>query len=116
MAKRNRRSGSSFETEVEVDGNPVEVTVVYSYSPGSPGKTYGPPENCYPPEGPDVDIESIFLTDDKTETDISEKLSKKQMESLIEQCCEAGEEAEHDAYEAAMEDKADAAREREWDP
>lgn len=114
MGKRNR-SGSSFETTIELDENEVEVTVVYNWSPGSPGKTYGPPEDCYPPEGPEVEVEAVFRSDDKTETDISSKLSKETMQHLEDQCAEAGEEAANDAYEAAMEDKAEAARKREWD-
>lgn len=112
MGTKNR----SFETTVELEGNEVEVTVEYSYSPGTPGKTYGPPENCYPPEGPEVEILAVYLTDDKTETDLSSKLSKETNAQLEEQACVAGDEGMADDYEAAMEDKADAAREREWDP
>jgi hypothetical protein len=106
----------SFETVVELDGKEVEVTAEYSYSPGSPGKTYGPPENCYPPEGAEAEVEIVYLTDDKTKTDIMPRLSTEIIESLFEQACEEGEEGDADAYERAMEDKADAAREREWDP
>lgn len=29
-------------------------------APGSPGKTYGPPEDCYPPEPPEVDDMHLF--------------------------------------------------------
>lgn len=114
MKRRASKNSGEVETVVELAGAEVEVTVVYNWTPGSPGRTYGPPEDCYPPEGPEVDIEGIFLTEDKTKTDISAKLSKETMESLVEYCAEQGEEHAYDAYEAAMEDKADADRERDW--
>lgn len=105
----------SFETEVELEGNPVEVTVEYSYSPGTPGKFYGPPENCYPDEPGDCEVEVIYLTSDKAKTDIMPKLSTEQIENVFEQACNEGEESVNDDYEAAMEAKADADRERDWD-
>jgi hypothetical protein len=33
-----------------------DVVVEYDYSPGAPGRTYGPPEDCYPDEPPEVDF------------------------------------------------------------
>jgi hypothetical protein len=115
--KPSAHSGSTFETTVELaDGNEVDVTVEYSYAPGSPGKTYGPPEDCYPPEGAEVEVLKVYLSDDKTEADISGSLSKETIEYLSERCVSEGEEADRGAYESAMEDRADAQREQEWDP
>jgi hypothetical protein len=105
----------SFETTVEIGDDEVEVTVEYGYSPGTPGKTYGPPENCYPAEGPDVDVVTVYRTDDKTKTDIMPLLSPEVIERLSEGACENGEESEQDRYEEAMERKGEEAREREWD-
>jgi hypothetical protein len=106
----------TFEATVELGEVEVEVTVEYHYSPGSPGKTYGPPENCYPPEEAEAEVEQVYLTSDETKTDIMPQLTAAVIEMLFEQACEAGEDDDADAYERAMEDKADAAREREWDP
>ena len=39
------------------DGREVDVAVTFS-GYYDPGQTYGPPENCYPPEG-EVNIQSI---------------------------------------------------------
>jgi hypothetical protein len=32
-----------------------EADLDVTYYPGSPGQTYGPPEQCSPPEGDDID-------------------------------------------------------------
>jgi hypothetical protein len=40
---------------IEVDGE-EEFRVTYTYRPGHPGQTYGPPERCYPPEPPEIEI------------------------------------------------------------
>lgn len=105
----------SFDTTVELGGDEVEVTVKYNFSHGAPGKTYGLPENCYPAEGPEVEIEVVYLIDDKSKADVLPKLTPDEVERLEDIICGAEEEADHDAYERAMENAADAAREREWD-
>lgn len=49
---------------VDAQGNDVETMYdveVNILSMGSPGKTYGLPENCYPPEPPEAEIDSIKL-------------------------------------------------------
>jgi hypothetical protein len=45
---------TSFERDDE-----TEVTVEYTISPYDPGVSSGPPENCYPPEGGEVEIVSV---------------------------------------------------------
>lgn len=42
------------------DGLCVEIE--YHYSQGTPGKTDGPPERCYPAEDPEVEIQSMIVT------------------------------------------------------
>lgn len=108
-----KSSELSFETEVELDGVNVEVTVVYGYTPGTPGRVTGPPENCYPPEGPEADFHSIYVTDDPTKTDIQSRLSEAVLDDLSQRAAEEGDEAARDAYEAAMEDAAEYRRERD---
>lgn len=42
----------------------TEVTVEYSITPYDSGNTYGPAENCYPPEGGEVEIVKVFSDTD----------------------------------------------------
>lgn len=46
---------------VEVD---VEYEIEYTISDYDPGRTSGPPEKCYPPEGGEVEILEIVLCND----------------------------------------------------
>jgi hypothetical protein len=46
---------ATFERDDE-----TEVTVEYSISAYDSGNTYGPAENCYPPEGGEVEIVKVF--------------------------------------------------------
>lgn len=47
-----------------------DVIVEYAYKPGHPGQLYGPPEHCFPPEGPE--IEFISVRRDKREFDLTD--------------------------------------------
>ena len=47
---------TTFERE---DG--MEVTVGYTVTPYDPGRTSGPPEDCYPPEGGEAEI--VYVLD-----------------------------------------------------
>lgn len=50
--------------EYDFDGQVFNVllTVEAELSPFDPGCTYGPPENCYPPEGGDVEELTVTVT------------------------------------------------------
>ena len=50
--------------ERTIDG--LELRVEAVVMPGRPGKYYGKPEDCYPDEPAEFDIESIFLIDEAT--------------------------------------------------
>jgi hypothetical protein len=43
--------------DAEDDG--VVCVITYDYTPYIPGRYHGPPDKCYPSEGPDVDIDNI---------------------------------------------------------
>ena len=55
-----RKHDTTFERADE-----TEVTVEYTISAFDPGCTYGPAENCYPPEGGEVEIISVKDLDGK---------------------------------------------------
>jgi hypothetical protein len=50
---------SNHDIIIELGGHEIVCNV--DLTPYDPGQTSGPPERCYPPEGGDVDINSIRL-------------------------------------------------------
>lgn len=47
----------------------TEISIEYTQTPYDPGRTYGPPEDCYPPEGGEVEIEKVsIIAEDGSET------------------------------------------------
>jgi hypothetical protein len=45
----------------ETEDDEVEIVVSCRVHPGDPGRTYGEPSDCYPPEPAEVDIVSATL-------------------------------------------------------
>jgi len=52
-----------YVEDPETGEEDIEVEVVVHYSPGSPGRLSGPPERCYPPEPPEVEVAIAKRTD-----------------------------------------------------
>ena len=53
--RKAKRYGRSFEVTIRCPDDECEAEIVADYTPGDPGKTYGPPERCYPPESALID-------------------------------------------------------------
>lgn len=79
-----------FSTHIE-----MPVVVEYHYHKGTPGRTSGPPEHCYPAEPAWVEIESVSVNG------VEITLDDKQAETLeqeIEEMITAKEQADQEAY------------------
>lgn len=96
----------------------VEYRVVARYSPGLPGKTFGPPEDCYPPEQSEVECLEVFEIDPvgRTQKRIDmgaflESLTKEQDAELQEHLLFGAEDFGTDQESAAADDAYDRMRE-----
>jgi hypothetical protein len=76
MRRNNRNTTLSATVPVEVDSLYselydviFEVEAVFTFSPMDPGRKYGPPEDCYPPEGGEVLSCEVILPDDTINDD-----------------------------------------------
>ena len=90
------REGCTRINEVDVDWDEdcqVTVELIGSYRPA---KLYGPPEDCYPAEYPELDV---TLVTDSAGNDITDTLTDNQIESLCDKAW--------DVYEAIKEGQAD---------
>jgi hypothetical protein len=66
----------------------------------SPGRMYGPPEDCYPDEG-DLELEEVTGPDGKDWLDLLTKGERQNIESqLAEECHEGDEPDPDDAYDS----------------
>ena len=57
-----------YDTDTDTER---EVEVEYRYTPVTRGRYYGPPEDCYPDEGGDVEVESATYVDTGERTDLT---------------------------------------------
>lgn len=106
---------SSFTSEYEVwvgpnDDDYVTFTLHCHYTPGERGRTYGPPEDCYPGSGPEVEVEDITSPDGRSWSDKDFELLVSWSEDrifkmrdledrLIDDASDAEEAAEYDEAE-----------------
>jgi hypothetical protein len=81
-----------MRTYVDFNGDRLDVEVEYRViSMGSKGRYSGPPEDCYPGEGPELDIEAVLLVDEDgktTDEDILDELSDAALDRLEDRVAE----------------------------
>ena len=82
----------------------VEFEVEFSSTPYVPARISGPPENCYPAEGGEVEIESICIG----EFEVSDIISDSVRQLLQTKCEEAAPECEKEERDSALADMAEA--------
>jgi hypothetical protein len=78
LAYLARKPAKTYTTTIELRGGDAEIVVEYDYFKGSPGRTYGPPELCYPSEPAHVEIIAVMYGG----VTITDNLSESQIESL----------------------------------
>ena len=61
----------------------VVVTIVFDYTPYDSGRISGPPEDCYPPEGGEAEINEIYIN----RNEISHMLTPRCL-TLLQNTCE----------------------------
>jgi hypothetical protein len=94
-------------------GNEEDLSVECAVTPGDPGRLYGPPEKCYPPEGPEVDLLAVYDEDGRERRDLLPE-AEKDRARIEEAAIEEAEESHAAAYEDACERRAEEAREERW--
>ena len=82
----------------------VEIKFDCSVSAYDPGKLSGPPEDCYPPEGGEVEIIEVWVEGKRVDDMLADFLGER-FRSEVE---EKAPEYVMDAFEAAAEDAAEA--------
>lgn len=73
---------SASKMSLECEYERVPLTINFYASPIIPARTYGPPEDCYPEEGGEVDIEEVLAGG----VDILLLIDEKVFEYLEEKC------------------------------
>lgn len=61
----------STETELTIDG--VDLVITYTETPYIPARLWGPPEDCYPAEGGELEVQEVHVIG--SSVDISPLLS-----------------------------------------
>jgi hypothetical protein len=96
----------------------VEYQVLADYHPGVRGRTYGPPEECYPPEGPELDITGVYEVTPGAKPrvvdleDFLDSLTSEQFQDLEGRLFSEAEDACVSAADEAADRKFDEARDR----
>ncbi len=97
------------------DTGEVELRFECNLTPYDPGRSDGPPEHCYPPEGGEVEILSVCMVRGKTEialladcaTELEEYFQEQVEELAIQLAADADDAAREAAAEARYEDSRD---------
>lgn len=81
-----------YEVEFGVERGEEEVilTIRGNVSPYVPAKTWGPPENCYPAEGGEAEIEVVLLNGKPWDGELTDEERERAEEALQEKAADDG--------------------------
>ena len=94
--------GLDPEEEIE-----IEIEVIYEPGYWIPGQLTGPPEDCFPDDGADPEIVSVYSNG----KDISDSLTDQEIINIVDACIEHQVAQEVDAAEEDAERRYDAWKE-----
>ena len=97
---------------LNVDGEEIDAVATCAVSPGRPGRTYGEPGDCYPPEDPEVEI--LALRDDARNVELPaalRDLTDAEIDKISDKAVEAAEDDARADYEAAADARIEYERE-----
>lgn len=60
------------------------LEIDFDYSPGTPSRTWGPPEDCYEGDPEEFTINEVFLIDKGIKTDVTSLITSELCEGVIE--------------------------------
>ncbi len=89
----------TYEVERGEDENykVIELEITGSVSPYVPAKTWGLPENCYPAEGGEVEIETILHEGKKWEGELTDS-EREKVEELLTEAAQEDDGPDPDDY------------------
>jgi hypothetical protein len=70
----------------------LDVDFSAYYTPGDPGRVSGPPEKCYPPEPPEVEVDELTTEDEQRTYDMMVLLQSDVADEICEKVIDAIEE------------------------
>jgi hypothetical protein len=113
--KRTRPFTRKITTSVRRDEGSYLVEVMLRCHPGDPGRTYGEPYDCYPPEPAYGEVEDILVVDIEDDGDknlVGQHVDWEiDIEELVACALEAQDSEDEASYEEYCERKMDAMRE-----
>jgi len=95
--------------KIEFRGYDLEVEVTF-YTPGNPGVTSGPPENCYPPEAEEIDWkikddDNLAATFIYENDELHQELTQCILETIQQEQIDALEEEADNKYQSLKDEK-----------
>lgn len=81
----------------------VDAEISYSFTPGHPAKLYGPPEDCYPAEGPEVEVDEVTVIIDGKRHALPDWQVRLIERDMLDELAEDATDSDADAREYAAE-------------
>ena len=67
-----------------INGTSLSADVEFIFRPGDPGRMYGEPGDCYPPEPPEYEITSLLIENGANYFNATKWLELPELEEVVE--------------------------------